>query len=92
MNNSRKQKHQEEGPIKVKMKAWMIILLVISFAVIVEQSEAAPRKYLNPGVLNPCHGPNPPTGCHPHHSLNKPPVPINTYRRGCSKIHKCKRG
>ncbi|KFK39825.1 hypothetical protein AALP_AA3G293300 [Arabis alpina] len=70
------------------MKAWVILLLVICAAAIVEQSEA--RKYLKPHVFNKCHLPNPPAGCYPHNSINKPPTPANTYRRGCSKIHRCR--
>ncbi|XP_019092675.1 PREDICTED: protein RALF-like 26 [Camelina sativa] len=74
------------------MKAWMIMLLVVCVAVIIEQSEANKgRKYLNPGVLSPCHGPNPPAGCHPHHSQNKPRAPVHNYRRGCTRINRCKR-
>ncbi|ESQ37090.1 hypothetical protein EUTSA_v10002753mg [Eutrema salsugineum] len=74
------------------MKAWMILMLVICVSMIVGQSEAAKgRKYLNPGVINPCLGPNPPAGCHPHGSQNKPRVPVNSYRRGCSYYNRCKR-
>ncbi|AEE76988.1 unnamed protein product [Arabidopsis thaliana] len=74
------------------MKAWMIILLVICVAVVVEQSEARKgRKYLNPGVLDRCRGPNPPAGCHPHNSHHKPRVPVHNYSRGCSRITRCRR-
>ncbi|CAN7126860.1 hypothetical protein BRARA_G00563 [Brassica rapa] len=73
------------------MKACVILMLVICAAVIVEQSEAKKdRKYLSPHIFDPCHGPNPPAGCHPPH--DGPPVPANKYTRGCSKIHRCRGG
>ncbi|CAL9222298.1 unnamed protein product [Arabidopsis halleri] len=74
------------------MKAWMIILLVICVAVMVEQSEARKaRKYIHPGVLNRCRGPTPPAGCHPHNSHQKPRVPVHKYSRGCGGINRCRR-
>ncbi|VVA98409.1 unnamed protein product [Arabis nemorensis] len=73
------------------MKAWVILLLVICVATIVEQSEAQQaRKYLKPHVFSACHRPNPPAGCHPHNSINKPREQANKYRRGCSRIHRCR--
>ena len=74
-----------------KMKACVILMLVICAAVIVEQSEAKKDKiYLSPHIFDPCHGPNPPAGCHPPH--DGPPVPANKYTRGCLKIHRCRGG
>ncbi|KAL1194243.1 Protein RALF-like 26 [Cardamine amara subsp. amara] len=73
------------------MKAWMMILLVISVAVIVEQSEAIQgRKTLNLGEFNPCLGPNPPATCH-HHNNPRVPANANLYSRGCNKFHRCQR-
>lgn len=63
------------------MKKFMIILFA-------GRVEAQPKKYLNPGITNPCLGPNPPPGCHPPNAVRSP---VNTYRRGCSIIHQCRR-
>ncbi|KAF8051489.1 hypothetical protein N665_1156s0005 [Sinapis alba] len=73
------------------MKACLILMLVICAAVIVKESEAKQaRKYLSPHVFDPCRRPNPPAGCHPPH--HGPPMPVNKYTRGCSKIHRCRGG
>ncbi|KAG7636664.1 Rapid ALkalinization Factor [Arabidopsis thaliana x Arabidopsis arenosa] len=72
------------------MKAWVICLLVIFAAVIAEPVESR-RKYLDYGVITKCAGPNPPPGCYPPGAQQKNPTPANEYRRGCSKITRCKR-
>ncbi|XP_018490403.1 protein RALF-like 26 [Raphanus sativus] len=72
------------------MKAYLILMLVICAAAILEQTEAKPpRKYLTPHVFDPCRRHNPPAGCHPPH--HGPPVPANKYSRGCSRMHRCRR-
>ncbi|XP_010466937.1 PREDICTED: protein RALF-like 25 [Camelina sativa] len=70
------------------MKTCMIILLVIFSILIAGGVEAneSQRKYLN---LNRCSRPNPPPGCHQH--PNKPRTPVHKYRRGCTKINRCRR-
>ncbi|XP_010513978.1 PREDICTED: protein RALF-like 25 [Camelina sativa] len=72
------------------MKTCMIILLVI-FSILIAggvEANGTKRKYLN---LNPCSRPNPPPGCHPHHSHHKPRAPVHKYSRGCTKINRCRR-
>ncbi|KAF3503063.1 hypothetical protein F2Q69_00040568 [Brassica cretica] len=43
------------------------------------------RNYIGSGVISPCSGPNPLSGCNP------PPVPANRYNRGCFKFTRCDR-
>ncbi|EOA32975.1 hypothetical protein CARUB_v10016305mg [Capsella rubella] len=73
------------------MKTYMIILLVILSILIAGRVEANERKkkYLNPGVINRCLRPNPPPECHQNKHI--PRTPANKYRRGCTKINRCRR-
>ncbi|CAN7081251.1 unnamed protein product [Brassica oleracea var. botrytis] len=69
------------------MKAFVILMLVICAAVIVEQSDAKKiHKYL---IIDKCRLFNLPPGCQIPHG---PPVPANKYRRGCSAIFRCRGG
>ncbi|CAH8261790.1 unnamed protein product [Arabidopsis lyrata] len=73
------------------MKTFMIILLVICSILIAGRVEAnnPKRKYLNPGILNPCLRPNAHKGC--QRPQYKPRTPVNSYSRGCSTINRCRR-
>ncbi|XVE78147.1 hypothetical protein DITRI_Ditri13aG0120500 [Diplodiscus trichospermus] len=74
------------------IKAWLIcVVLIISMVVAMNQVDAAARTPINAAVIDPCKRPGGPhPGCHP--DPNSPPQEANPYHRGCSKIHRCRRG
>lgn len=65
------------------MKTWAICLLAIFVLIVTVPVEG--RNYIGSGVISPCSGPNPLSGCNP------PPVPANRYNRGCFKFTRCDR-
>ncbi|ESQ56423.1 hypothetical protein EUTSA_v10026849mg [Eutrema salsugineum] len=75
------------------MKAWVICLMLISIVLMAGPSSSEDgRKFLKPGLLNPCSRPNPPVGCHPPGSEGKPKEEVNEHKPGCSKINRCRSG
>ncbi|XP_019057574.1 PREDICTED: protein RALF-like 26 [Tarenaya hassleriana] len=66
----------------------MVVMVMMMSAVVMADSGG--RKYINPGVMSPCHGPNPPPGCYPENMKRQKPEPIHKYRRGCHKHHRCR--
>lgn len=74
------------------MKTLMVCLLVISSVVILGNAVefSGNRKYLDPGVINPCSGSNPPLGCHTPDPEEKTRAPVHEYQRGCSKSQRCR--
>ncbi|XP_023533089.1 protein RALF-like 10 [Cucurbita pepo subsp. pepo] len=66
------------------MRSWLICIVLISMLV-VSQEVASETKFLK--FPDPCQQPNPPLGC----SIGNA-VPANPYRRGCSKITRCRGG
>ncbi|CAN8270570.1 unnamed protein product [Cochlearia groenlandica] len=73
------------------MKTLMICLLVISSVMLAKSAEVASggKKYLDPGVLDPCLRPNPPAGCQ-RDAKDKPRERANEYQRGCSNQQRCR--
>ncbi|KAG2317891.1 hypothetical protein Bca52824_021013 [Brassica carinata] len=68
----------------------MICLLMISSVVITEVSGNG--KYVDPGELGRCSGPDPPPGCHIPDPKEKSRAPAHDYRRGCSASQHCRPG
>ncbi|CAF1938329.1 unnamed protein product [Brassica napus] len=77
------------------MKAFVILMLVICAAVIVEQSEAEEMPVNGVDVVDAdrfanCAGKNPPPECIPADIII--PVPDKEDRRGCKKKYRCRGG
>ena len=55
------------------------------------RGDTANRKFINPGVLDPCQKPRGPhPGCPQSESMPVERTPANPYSRGCSKLTRCR--
>ncbi|GMH30947.1 hypothetical protein Nepgr_032790 [Nepenthes gracilis] len=74
--------------MKTKAILTFFITLMVSVLLLINDATAVPVISMK-GLRALCNGPNPPHGC--PILINRPPREANGYRRGCTRIQRCRR-